>query len=247
MMVSIVITAVIVGLSLGLLGAGGSILLVPALMLLLDLPEKQAIAHALLIVPFISIFGAYQGWRAKRLDWRILFWFAIASIPAAMVSARLGLILPMGFQSLILIALLVVAAFKMWRPQQSIRAQHGSSMRLLLIGGISGAVTGMVGIGGGFLIVPALTLFAGVAMQTAVAISLVMIVFNGLAAFISLQVAPVSPVISWQVVGIISAIGALAVVVAGFIANKLDPQIIKRLFASVLLLVALLMSLDLLV
>lgn len=240
----LVLAALLVGLSLGLMGAGGSILTVPLLMMLLDMGEKAAIVHGLIIVPVIAAVGAIVAVRRTGMNARVLGVFALSSMPAASVGAFLGMQLPNGIQTTILTLVMMFAAFKMLAPSKSLSHPRVSNTKLLLAGGGAGSLTGLVGVGGGFLIVPALVLYAGLTMHSAVANSLVLIVLNALLAFVTASSTNAGVVIDWQVVAVMAGIGAAAVVAAQYTGARVSQSTLKRGFAYCLLLISIGMVLN---
>ncbi|MGJ8679294.1 sulfite exporter TauE/SafE family protein [Paraglaciecola sp.] len=239
MLLMLIISALVVGVSLGLLGAGGSILTVPALMLLLGLDEKTAITSSLLIVSFIAFVGTLTALRHKLLNSKILLWFALLSLPAASIGAQLGAWLPNGIQTQILAIIMLFAAKKLYQPVAVEAGNTISAKRLILAASLTGLVTGLVGVGGGFLIVPALILYAGLNMQQATANSLVLIALNGAVAFSSLHLSNNTTALDWTVIFIMAGVGALAVIAGQKISTHLDQTLLKRCFSILLILVAL--------
>ncbi len=237
MFVMLLLSALIVGLSLGLLGAGGSILTVPALMLLLGMEEKVAIASSLIIVAAIAFTGLLNAVRKKVLETNILLWFALASIPAASIGAYMGVLLPEGMQTILLVIVMLFAAYKMFFPNTQPNAYQQNKVKLLVSGAAAGLVTGLVGVGGGFLMVPALIIYAGLNMQKAVANSLVLIAINASFAFITLQLSNQSMQLDWLVIAVMAIVGSLSVLIGQKVASKLNQQLLKRAFALILLFV----------
>ena len=171
--------ALLVGLTLGLLGGGGSILTVPVLVYLLDMPPKEAIATSLVVVGATAGVAVIRHGLASRVRWRTGLLFSVGGV----VGAALGGVAAAYFTGtflLVLFALMMVAtgvAMLMGRrlPADG-AAQTRSSTGLILVEGlVVGAVTGLVGAGGGFLVVPALVLLGGVPMKEAVGTSLLVI------------------------------------------------------------------------
>lgn len=237
MFVMLLLSALIVGLSLGLLGAGGSILTVPALMLLLGMEEKLAIASSLIIVAVIAFTGLLNAARKKVLETNILLWFALASIPAASIGAYMGVLLPEGMQTILLVIVMLFAAYKMFFPNTQPNAYQRNKVKLLVSGAAAGLVTGLVGVGGGFLMVPALIIYAGLTMQKSVANSLVLIAINASFAFITLQLSNPSIQLDWLVIVVMATVGSLSVLIGQKVASKLNQQLLKRGFALILLFV----------
>jgi uncharacterized membrane protein YfcA len=175
-----------IGVSLGFFGGGGSILTVPLLVYVFGLAPKEAIASSLLVVASASAFGALQHGRAGNLRLRVALFFGAAGMAGAYLGARAAAFVA-GEVLLLLFALMMAfTAFAMWRGRFAGTADDARELatgRVVLQGLAVGSFTGLVGAGGGFLIVPALVLWAGLPMQAAVGTSLLVIVMNCLAGF----------------------------------------------------------------
>jgi len=223
--------AAIVGLSLGFFGGGGSILTVPLLVYVFGLETKTAIASSLLIVAVASAVGAVSHLRSGNVRLRTAAIFGSAGIVGAYAGGRLSALIDGQVLLLLFAAMMLLTAFAMWRGRRSAeveaddapRADARDTLRLLAQGGVVGSFTGLVGAGGGFLIVPALSLFAGLPLRAAVGTSLVVIVmnclagFSGYAAHVSIDPSLVGGVAASAVIG--SLVGARLALrgVAGFI------------------------------
>jgi uncharacterized membrane protein YfcA len=239
MLLMLIFSALIVGISLGLLGAGGSILTVPALILLLGMDEKTAITSSLLIVSFIALTGTLGALKQKLLVIKVLLWFTLASLPAAWLGAQVGAWLPNGLQTILLATIMLLAAKKLFSPT-SLSPQQSLSLKQLIVAAVlTGFTTGLVGVGGGFLIVPALVLYAGLTMQQAAANSLALIAINGAVAFFSLHMSDNAISLNWTVILTMASVGALAVLIGQKISTYLDQALLKRWFSILLILVAL--------
>jgi uncharacterized membrane protein YfcA len=182
-MITAWIGAILIGLSLGLLGSGGSILTVPILVYLVKHPEKQSIAESLAIVGAIALFGAIRSAIKKQVVWRAVGWFGLPGIGGSLLGAYLARFIAGEVQIAMLGVIMLVAAARMamtTAAKDAIAEQPrvAPPWLLVLVGFGLGLVTGLVGIGGGFLIVPALVLLAGVPMKLAVGTSLALIVLN---------------------------------------------------------------------
>lgn len=175
--------AVLVGLSLGLLGGGGSILLVPLLVYVADTDPKQAIALSLLVVGITSAVGAVPHARAGRVNWRTAGLFGSAAMVGAYLGGRLGALLPSAVLLMAFAVMMLVTAGAMLRdsgdPEPD--GRDHATVKALAEGLGVGAVTGLVGAGGGFLVVPALVLLGGLSMPAAVGTSLVVIAMKSVA------------------------------------------------------------------
>ena len=186
---SIVLLALPLGLAtgglLGVLGAGGSVLTVPALVYLLDQPVGAATTAALAIVSANAAVGAAENVRAGTADLRLAARFAAASVVGALVGSVLNR-LASGETVLFLLAIVMLgSAWSLWRGRPGrARLREAPPAPALLVGALGlgvGVLTGFFGVGGGFLIVPALILLLGVPVRTAIGTSLVIITVTALA------------------------------------------------------------------
>lgn len=169
----------LMGVSLGLLGGGGSILAVPILVYVFGQPAHEAIAFSLVLVGATALLAALLHHREEQVDWRCALLFAAAGAPAsffcAQLSSRVDGTLLLFFFSVLMLA----AGIAMIRRRPENGAVPKKHWFLLLIVAIAlGALTGFLGVGGGFMIVPALVLFVGLPTKRAIGTSLVVIAFN---------------------------------------------------------------------
>lgn len=228
----------LVGLSLGLLGGGGSILTVPILVYVLGFEAKEAIAGSLAVVGLVALVGSWRHARAGQVEGRTAAVFGAVAMAGAYGGAR-GARLVSGEAQLVLFAvvMLAVAGFMLrQRPATTESRAAAPSWVVVALAALGvGALTGVVGIGGGFLIVPALVLLLDVPMKRAVGTSLLVIFFNAAAGFAGYvgQVA-----LPW---GLLAAFGACAVagIVAGsHLVHYVSPRVLRRAFAFFLVGVA---------
>lgn len=171
-----------VGLSLGLLGGGGSILAVPVLVHVMGIPPNVAVPMSLPIVGCAAAFGAAARWRTGQLRLRLAAPFAVVAIGASFAAARLGLGLPGRPRMVVFAITMLSAALAMWRRASREGGDPSGPPRPLIqvvpAALAVGTLTGLVGVGGGFLIVPALTGVLGMPMAQATATSLAVIALN---------------------------------------------------------------------
>lgn len=190
--------AVAIGLSLGLIGGGGSILAVPILVYVMGVNSKAAIAMSLAIVGTVSVIGAIPHWQQGNVNLKT----AIAFIPSAMIGAFLGArvtALPFITDTFQLICFGIIMAIasillirkssapgtnKPTQKSQSVLQNIPQGLAIPLQGFGVGILTGFVGVGGGFLIVPTLVLVAGIPMKEAIGTSLVIIAANSASGFL---------------------------------------------------------------
>jgi uncharacterized membrane protein YfcA len=194
-LVLVLALSVVIGLSLGVLGGGGSILTVPILVYVAGFEAKEAIAASLFVVGVTSAVSVLSHAREGRVMWRTGLIFGAAGMAGAFVGGLLGGHIP-GQILLIAFAIMMVAtSVAMLRGRKkknddgAAPAKHELPLgRVLLDGAVVGLITGLVGAGGGFLVVPALALLGGLPMSVAVGTSLVVIAmksFAGLAGYLT--------------------------------------------------------------
>lgn len=182
--------ALLMGLSLGLLGGGGSTLTVPVLVYVLGYAPKTAIVMSVLIVGTTSLVGAFRHWRVGNVNIRMALLFGTVSMIGAFLGAKLSALFTGRAQLLILAVVMLAAAISMLRSTRGTSASQANSepvpvpmLMLGIIGMAVGILTGIVGVGGGFLIVPSLVLLAHVPVKEAVGTSLSVIVLNSASSY----------------------------------------------------------------
>ena len=233
------IGAVMIGVSLGLLGSGGSILTVPILVYLVRHPEKQAVAEAFAIVGAISLFGGVRAAITGKVDGRSVALWALPGIIGAAAGVELSHLISGTVQILILGFVMLVAAVSMLRsktPRED-EARRPAPALVIASGLGIGLVTGLVGIGGGFLIVPALVLLTGTPMRRAIGTSLCVIAINsatGLAKFFLSDDGRAIGV-HWETIAVFSALGIGGSYLGAMIGTKLNQRALKRVFAVFLI------------
>mgnify|MGYP001252745075 CR=1 FL=1 len=234
--------ALAIGLSLGLMGSGGSILTVPILVYLVGQPEKLAIAGSLAIVGGIALAGALPWTLKRQVDLRSLLWFGLPGMAGTWLGAWASQWFSGAAQLALFAVVMLLAAVMMFRSPASAstpdaRAPRG---RLAIVGdGLAvGAITGLVGVGGGFLIVPALVLLGRLSMQKAIGTSLWIIAMKSFTGFIGyLPVLEKQGLqLDWRLIGLFIAIGAPGTLVGMQLASRLPQQTLKRAFAVFLVL-----------
>jgi hypothetical protein len=219
-----------VGVSLGVLGGGGSILTVPILVYVAGMEPKEAIAASLFVVGVTSAAGAVSHARAGRVRWRTGLIFGAAGLVGAFLGGMLGGHLP-GELLLVAFALMMVAtSVAMIRGRKVKESKVHSELpvvRVLLDGLVVGLVTGLVGAGGGFLVVPALALLGGLPMGVAVGTSLLVIAMKslgGLAGYLS------SVQLDWGLVIAVTVAAVLGSVVGGRLAGRIPEAALRKGF-----------------
>jgi uncharacterized protein len=235
------ILAALVGLSLGLLGGGGSILTVPILVYLLGFGAKTAIAMSLPIVGTTSLVGAIGHWRAGNVRLQTALLFGLAAMAGAFAGARLAAYLSGAVQMAILAVVMLVAAVTMFRGgaggSAALEAESAPALTPMLSVAVGvGALTGIIGIGGGFLIVPALVLLARVPMKQAVGTSLLVIAMNSASGFAGYAGRVAVP---WGFVAAFTGIAILGILAGTALVRFVSQAQLKRSFAVFLIAVGL--------
>jgi len=171
--------AALIGLSLGLLGSGGSIITLPVLVYIAHVPAQQAVGMALVIVGGTSAFGALLNLRQGTFDWRSATFFALSGMVGAFVGAKFTHLVSAPMLLLLFGLLMLVAGTRMLRnTETAMKPQPCRPLHCLAVGIAVGVLTGFLGVGGGFLILPALVMFTGLEMKTAIGTSLAVIAVN---------------------------------------------------------------------
>lgn len=223
--------AVLIGVTLGMLGGGGSILTTPVLIYLAGVDAKQAIAMSLFVVGVTSVAGAVPHARAGRIRWRTGLLFGSAGMAGAYAGGRLAAFVPANVLLIAFGVMMTVTAAAMLRGRTEIEPGHGAGKRplarIVLEGATVGLVTGLVGAGGGFLVVPALALLGGLPMPAAVGTSLLVIAlksFAGLAGYLQ------SVHIDWTLTLSVTALAAAGGLLGSRLAGRVDPERLRKAF-----------------
>ena len=231
--------AIAIGVSLGLLGSGGSILTVPVLVYLLGQDEKVAIAGSLFIVGTIAAFGSLQYLRLRLVDSRSVVVFGVPGMLGTYLGAWSAAYVSGLMQLTLFAVVMLLASWLMLRP---VDLEHGSgevraTWKIATDGIVVGIITGLVGVGGGFLIVPALVLLGGLSMHKAVGTSLLIIALKSFSGFFKYLdvLAGESLRLDWQILAIVSSLGIAGTVAGGQIANRMPQDALKKGFAFFLI------------
>lgn len=231
------IGAALIGLSLGLLGSGGSILTVPVLVYLVGEPAKLAITESLAIVGAISAFGALSAARLGRVDWRTVALFGLPGMLGTFSGSAFSAHLPGMAQLTLFAVVMLLAATLMFRPALPARPQAAGHAHLLgraIFGALRGVgVAVLTGVVGGFLIIPALVLLSGLSMELAVGTSLAIITLNSVTGLLghAQQLSGEGGGLNWHLILLFSVIGTLGSVVGARIGAGLCAISLRRGFA----------------
>lgn len=223
----------LVGGSLGLLGGGGSILTTPILLYVLGMGSHEAIATSLLVVGGTSLAALVPHAKAGRVRWRTGALFGATSMLGAFAAGRLAYLVPGSILLLGFGAMMVITAVAMMRGRRSPGVEEGpapsrSVWKIVLDGLVVGGVTGLVGAGGGFLVVPALVLLGGLPMREAVGTSLLVI---SLKSFAALAGHLGSTPIDFTLATWITAAAVVGSVAGGRFAGAVRQDVLRRGFA----------------
>jgi uncharacterized membrane protein YfcA len=234
------VLAAVIGISLGALGAGGSIITLPVLVYVAGIPAYTAISMSLVIVGGTSLMGTYLHHRHGRVFFKAVWMLGGAGMAGAFAGSSLTHRVSENALMLAFALLMVGAGAAMLRKKtESDLAPRCSPPRCLGIGAVVGVLTGFLGIGGGFVIVPALILFAGLAPKTAIGTSLAIIALNSAAGLIGhLRYGD----IDWTVTMAFLALALSGMWLGTRICGQLSQQALQRAFAWLIIAVGVVIS-----
>ncbi len=234
--------AAAIGLVLGALGGGGSILTVPVFVYVLHFQPKQAIAMSLPVVGITSLVGVVAHWREGHIEVKTAAAFGVLAMAGAYAGARLSMHVSETMQLTVLSSMMVAAGLSMLfssgLTRQGGTAAEPTVRSIAVVAVIAvglGGLTGLIGIGGGFLFVPALVLLARLPMKQAVGTSLAVITMNAAAGFAG-YVGRVP--IPWDVVGAFVAVASVGIIAGLYLVRSLNQATLRRAFGVFLLLLA---------
>lgn len=229
--------ALVIGLALGLLGGGGSILTIPVLHYVMGYGMKAAVPMSLVVVGLTSAVGAVAHRRGGTLSLRTVVVFAPPAIVGTMLGVELGLRTSAELQLTVFALVMLGAAVSMYLGQAAVESAasqhpHRSTPLILLVGGLVGVLTGFVGVGGGFLYVPALVLLGGLPMKRAVGTSLALIMISCIAGVVRYHG---SLDLDWRAIGLFTGIALLGVALGSRLVLHVSQAMLRRGFAVFLL------------
>jgi len=240
MTVSLWLVAPLIGLVLSLFAAGGGMIAVPLLSFGVGMPLKQAIAMSLLIVACVSLMALMYKKRWQLIEWKLHRFFAIGGIIGGFAGASIGLYISDQLQAIIFSGLVLSVAWLMHTGWMNSKIENAKARpcncRLSMLTGLgTGLVTGLLGVGGGFLIVPLLLILGVASYQSAVAHSLLLIVSNSLVA--ALRYAEHLDMI-WTPALLIVVLAMLGTLLGNFIAERYSSKHLQKAFSLMLTLMA---------
>ncbi len=240
------IGAIVMGLSLGLIGGGGSILTVPILVYLFSVDAVLATAYSLFIVGLTSLIGSFSHMKMGNIHWRTAFVFGlpailsvfatrawlVPAIPAQLFTVG-SLVITKSIGLLLFFAIIMLLASYSMIKKQKLQTEKFEDMKynyplILAEGLVVGVVTGLVGAGGGFLIIPALVLLAKLPMKQAVGTSLIIIAAKSLIGFTGDLKG--NEVIDWKFLLVFSAIAVVGILAGSIFSKKVSNEKLKPIF-----------------
>ncbi len=242
------VCAMLVGLSLGILGSGGSILTVPIMVYLLHVNPIDATGYSLFVVGITSAIGCTMNIRKKLVDIKTAAFFALPSIVCVFLTRKFlmpaipnpvyvssSFSFSKEFLIMILFALLMMlVAYNMIR-KASFREADEKELKtlniiwLICIGFVSGTLTGILGVGGGFIIIPALVLLVNIPIRMSVGTSLLIIAFNSISGFVG-EVIERHEVMDYKFLFTFALFSVIGIFIGFRLALKLYPVQLKKMF-----------------
>lgn len=240
--------SVLIGISLGLIGGGGSILTVPVLVYLFKVDIVLATAYSLFIVGFSSLIGAIPKHKQGLVDLKTALVFGVPSIIAVFITRKVlvpsipdtlfelfGITVTKALAMMVLFAILMVAASISMIRDKKEEATESQQPRvfnypmILLEGTVVGILTGLVGAGGGFLIIPALVMLSKLPMKQAVGTSLLIIAAKSLIGF-SGDVMENSSQMDWTLLSLVTILAVVGIFIGNLLSKKVDGSSLKKGF-----------------
>ena len=237
--------AVLIGVALGLLGGGGSIMTLPILVYVIGVEPHEAIALSLLVVGATSLAALAPHARGGRVAWRVGGLFGAASMVGAFLGGKVGHYAPATLLLLLFTGMMVAAALAMMRPRVELKGPEAAASSACLplgkaigLGVLVGAFSGLVGAGGGFLVVPALVVLGKMSMRQAVGTSLMVIAMNSFAAFAGYLS---TTDVNWGLAAMVTSAAVAGSVLGGALAGRVSQVLLRRGFAWFVLVMAMFM------
>lgn len=237
------LASILIGISLGLIGGGGSILTIPILVYIFHVNPKLATTYSLFIVGFTAAIGSFKHYQLGNLKFKSAIPFAIPSLISIIVVRKFLMpiipetIFSLGTFSLtkdVLIMLLfsvlmIAASYSMINSKKDIAQEvEPHVVKVAFIGALVGIVTGFLGAGGGFLIIPALIFFTGLTMKEAIGTSLLIIAFNSLFGFLGDVINGVN--IDYLFLFSIAFFALIGIFIGTFLSKKIEGSKLKPAF-----------------
>ncbi len=240
--------SLLIGLSLGLVGGGGSILAIPVLVFFFDINPVLATTYSLFIVGLSAISGSIHHYRMHNIDYKIAVLFGVPSVIVLFIMRKwvLALIPPILFYfgeeaitkplfiMIIFSIVMLVAGWSMIRSKRYAGdIDRQSYTRLILLGCVTGAITGFIGVGGGFIIVPSLVLFAGLPLKNAIGTSLCIITVNCLVGILGNLQAAAS--LDYFFLSVFSALAIIGILIGSWMLRFIPDRQLKPALGWIIL------------
>ena len=237
------IASLFIGLALGLIGGGGSILTIPILVYLFSITPTIAISYSLFIVGFTSLLGAYNSYRKGLVNFKTVLLFGSSSITTVFIARKFIIpIIPDVFFKLgsfevthslfvmvVFAILMLVASVPMIRNRKMVKEVQAKEkpLELVMYGVLIGLVTGFLGSGGGFLLIPALVMLMKLPIKEAIGTSLLIIALNSLIGFLGdFGRHP----IEWKFLVLVTTIAIAGIFIGGHFNQKVNGDKLKKVF-----------------
>ena len=239
--------AALIGIAIGILGGGGAILAIPIFVYVMGFGAKEAIASSLVVVGVTSLVGSASHWQEGRIKLRIALVFGVFAMAGAYLGAQFSSLFSEAVQLVLFAAVMLVSAFFMFRSggksdedeEEDSEFEGGITVRTILVllplGVGIGVLTGLVGVGGGFLIVPALTLIGKVPIKEAVGTSLLVIALNSASGFVG-YLGQVE--VQWGVLALFTAVAVAGSFAGTYLVRFFPSDKLQRAFAAFLVVMA---------
>jgi len=233
-----------IGLSLGLLGGGGSLLTVPVLVYLVGQTPQAAVTTSLVIVGTNSMVGAMFHSSHGRLDWKVALAFGSAGMVVSYLSANIAKQLSPELLLVIFALLMIGIGFMLLfhRAKDDEAAYIAKPLWLVFVTGAGvGLLTGILGVGGGFLVVPALVMLVGLPVQMAVGTSLIIIAMNSIAGFLG-HIRDGS--MDWMITLVFTSAGLVGTFSGMRLSKRLSSSKLQKAFAVIVIALAVFLLID---
>ncbi len=231
--------AALIGLTLGMLGGGGAILTVPAFVYVIGFTAKPAIAMTLPVIGITSLVGALAHLKAGNIDLKAVAYFGAVTMVGAFIGGKVSIFVPGTVQLVMLGCVMVAAAVMMYRSgkmSSPVDSERAPTYKLIAVGLLVGLLTGIIGIGGGFMIVPSLVLLAKIDMRKAVGTSLLIIAFTTTAGYLGTSSTVDVP---WRFLIFFTAVAVCGTLIGARLSRHVSVQTLKKGFALLILLIGL--------
>ncbi|MFG1501296.1 sulfite exporter TauE/SafE family protein [Halobacteriovorax sp. XZX-3] len=233
--------ALIAGTTLGLLGGGGSILVVPILVYIVKIDPKIAITMSLAIVGLTGFMGTLRHHKNGNVMVKLAFQFGAMTMLSTYLGTYLASFISGQVQLYIFAGIMLLASVSMLKNGKNIKVKSSSNLTIFGAASVVGIVTGLIGVGGGFLIVPALVNFFNVPMKKAIGTSLLIIAINSLIGFVGNIINSPNLELDYQFIAIFTALAIVGSQLGSALTHKLPQDKLKKIFGYFLIVMGIFM------